>query len=81
MEFKLGKTRLNFAEGFKPKSFAKFKKTYSNLGSEEELRNVFDKLNGNTTTTSNKPIKAKGKGSNRTGVSSPKKSREGDNKS
>ena len=64
MEFQLGKNRLDFAEGFKPKSFAKFSKTYSSLGSEEELKNVFDKLNGNTITASKKSRKVKPKSGN-----------------
>ena len=81
MEFILGRNRLNFAEGFKPKSFAQFKKTYSSLGSEEELKDIFDKLNGNTITTSRKPIKAKRKGGNRADVHSSEKGGEGDNKS
>lgn len=48
MIFKVGKNNVEFREGFKPKSFSKFSKTHSHLGSEEELRKIFDKLNGNT---------------------------------
>ena len=81
MNFQLCKNRLNFAEGFKPKSFALFKKTYSSLGSEEELKNIFDKLNGDTITTSRKSSKAKRKGSNGADVHSSEKGGEGDNKS
>ena len=61
MEFTIGKNRIEFNKGFKPKSLTLFLKTYSFLGSEEELTKIYDKLNGNTTATVKKLGKVKRK--------------------
>ena len=74
MEFIIGRNRIEFNKGFKPKSLTLFLKTYSNLGSEEELITIFDKLNGNTTRTIKKLRKVKRKSDSGADVSSDKES-------
>ena len=74
MEFTIGKNRIEFNKGFKPKSLTLFLKTYSFLGSEEELTKIYDKLNGNTTATIRKPRKVKRKSDSGADVSSDKES-------
>ena len=74
MRFVLGKKKIEFNEGFKPKSLTLFLKTYSLLGSEQELITIFDKLNGNTTRTIKKVSKTKRESNSRANVSSSKES-------
>lgn len=74
MEFKIGKYRIGFNKGFKPKSLPLFLKTYSFVGSDEELTKIFDKLNGNDTRANKKPRKAKRTSDSKSNVRSDKKS-------
>lgn len=76
MEFKIGKNRIEFNKGFKPKSLTLFLKTYSSVGSDEELTKIFDKLNGNITTTNRKPKKVRRTNDSKSDVLSNKESRE-----
>jgi hypothetical protein len=78
MDFQIGKNRIEFNKGFKPKSLTLFLKTYSLLGSEEELTKIYDKLNGNTTRTSKKSRKVKRESDSGTDVQSDKTSRKKD---
>ncbi len=61
MEFRIGKNRIDFREGFKPKSLRQFLKTYSSIGSDEELTKIYNKLNGYTSSANRKSKKAKRK--------------------
>ena len=75
MEFTLGKAKLRFNKGFKPKSLPLFIKTYSKFGSEEELTKIYDKLNGNITRADKKPRKVKRKSDDDSTVRGDKESR------
>ena len=76
MKFVIGKNRIEFNEGFKPKSLTLFLKTYSSVGSDEELTKIYDKLNGNDTRASKKPRKTKRKRNSGANVQSSKDSGE-----
>ena len=61
MEFTLNGNRISFGEGIKGMSLSKFCKDHSFLGSKEELKGIFDKLNGNVTRADKKVRKTKSK--------------------
>jgi len=61
MIFQIGENRIDFIKGFKPKSLNQFLKTYSSVGSDEELTEVYNKLNGNDSTATKKVRKTKSK--------------------
>ena len=74
MVFNVGKNRIEFNKGFKPKSLALFLKTYSSVGSDEELTKIYDKLNGNDTRADKKVGKAKRSRNNKADISRSKES-------
>jgi len=76
MEFVIGKNRIEFNKGFKPKSLTRFLKTYSSVGSDEELTKIYNELNGNDTRTDKKVRKAKRSGDNKATIHSGKESGE-----
>jgi len=49
MRFTLGGLTIEFKEGFMPKSLSKFLKDYEEVGTKDELTDMFNKLNGNIT--------------------------------
>ena len=77
MIFSIGGNRIEFREGFKMKSFSKFRKIYSSHGrvSDEELKVIFDKLNGNDIRADKKVKKADRKSVGKAVVSRSKESR------
>jgi len=76
MKFVIGENRIEFNEGFKPKSLPLFLRTYSSVGSDEELTKIYDKLNGNDTRTDKKLGKVKRSGDNKATIHSGKESGE-----
>jgi hypothetical protein len=81
MKFVIGENRIEFNKDFKPKSLTLFLQTYSLLGSEEELIDIYDTLNGNAKGTSTKIGKADGNGSGETNVQGDKRSGKRNSKS
>jgi len=76
MVFNINKSRISFNEGYKPKSLKEFLKGYASIGSEEDLTDIFNKLNGNDITADKQPKEVKKQSGSRKSIPSVKGSGE-----